>query len=108
LSHDLNLTALNIDPLDGVAHQCARLGAPSSRGAVEGELGSGQLPAQDLDDQPLDIVGIDTGERARGGSAVMQQRAADGLTLLPTIRKLRTRSIRGGKLTCVYLYNKRS
>src|SRR5262249_37207720 len=77
LSDDLNLTALNNHPLDGVAHQCARLGAPPSRAAVGRELGSGQLPAQDLDYQPLNIVSIDTGERACSGSAVMQQRAAD-------------------------------
>ena len=64
---DLNLAGLNDHPLDGVAHQCARLGTPPSRRAVGQELGSGQLPAQDRDHQPLDIVGIDAGERAASG-----------------------------------------
>jgi thioester reductase-like protein len=46
---DLNLAGLNDHPLDGVAHQCARLGTPPSRRAVGQELGSGQLPAEDRD-----------------------------------------------------------
>jgi hypothetical protein len=41
------------------------------------ELGPRQLPGQDVDDQPLDIIGIDAGERPRTLLAVTQQRAAD-------------------------------
>jgi hypothetical protein len=77
LTDDLKLIALNNDPLDGVAHQCARLDAPAARRAISRELGSRQLPPQHLDHQPLDIVSIDAGARARIGSAVTQQRAAD-------------------------------
>jgi hypothetical protein len=77
LPDDLNLTALNNDPIDGVAHQRARLGPPPRRGAAGREIGSGQLPAQDLDHKPLDVVGIDTGEGTGIVPAVMQQCTAD-------------------------------
>src|SRR6266705_1375094 len=65
LPDDVNLKAVNHDSLDGVSHQRARLGAPNACGLIGQELGSRQLPAQDLDDKPLDMLRANTGARAR-------------------------------------------